>query len=195
MTKPPRAQGRPYEAHPMFDHPLYRDGWVNEAAVRAIWKPLVHPRHPGTKLHHEFPDMWTPLYWTGMTPAQRTALIDTAPWERDQGHNARPRHQWFLDLADAFTEVTFHGFTRDRYQWSIAVEGFDLIAPAERVLESVRWVDRSLASTAFSYGDDRRLHRIGDPGHAWQEREDRETGEDAHDPKDAGRWHHWRWWD
>jgi hypothetical protein len=54
-----------------------------------------------------------------MTPAQLAGLFDTAPWERDQGRNARPRHRWFLDLADAFPEVTLHGFTRDRFQWSI----------------------------------------------------------------------------
>jgi hypothetical protein len=139
MTKPAKAQGRPFEAAPMFDHPRYRREWVNEPEVRAIWVPLIHPRHPGNKTYHEFPDMWQPLYWTGMTPAQVAALFDTAPWERDQGHNARPRHQWSLHLADEFPEVTFHGFTRERYQWSICIEGFDLIAPADRVLECVRW--------------------------------------------------------
>ncbi|MGH2371295.1 MAG: hypothetical protein ACRDI2_24230, partial [Chloroflexota bacterium] len=189
------AQGRPYEGAPMVDHPLYREEWVNEPAVRAIWAPLIHPRHPGNKIYHEFPELRAPRYWTGMTPAQLAALIETAPWEREQGYNARPRHQWFLDLADAFPEVTFHGFTRERGQWSIVVEGFDLIAPAERVLESVRWVWHSLAGTEFSPGDERHLHRIGDPDHAWEERASYETGEDTHCPEDAGRWHHWRWWD
>src|SRR5262249_36883666 len=124
MPEPPKAQGEPHEAHPMFEHPRYREAWVNEPAVRAVWAPLVHPRHPLNRLRDEFPDMSTPAYWTGMTPAQLAVLFDTAPWERDQGHNRRPRHRWFLDLADAFPEVTFHGFTRDRSQHSVVVEGF-----------------------------------------------------------------------
>jgi hypothetical protein len=179
----------------MFDHPLYREVWVNEPAVRAIWAPLLLPRHPGNRLRAEMPDVQGPVYWADMTPAQLAALLETAPWERDQGHNARPRHRWFLDLADAFPEVTFHGFTRDTFQHSIVVEGFDLIAPAERVLDSVRWVELSLRRTEYSRGDDRHLHRIGDPDHADDERRYGETGADAHRPEDAGRWHHWRWWD
>ena len=90
--------------------------------------------------------------------------------------------------------MTFHGFTRDRYQWSVVVEGFDLVAPAERVLESVRWVGLSLASTDFSSGSDRHPLRVGDPDHAWEAREDGEDGEDAHAPAQAGLWHHRRWW-
>ena len=179
----------------MSDHPRYRREWVNEPAVRAIWAPLRHPRHPLNKLRDELPDAQGPVYWAGMTPAQLAALLETAPWERDRGYNKRPLHRWFLDLADAFPEVTLHGFTRDRFQHSIVVEGFDLIAPAERVLESVRWVDRSLAGTGFSRGDDTHLHRIGDPDHAADECAYHETGADAHRPEHAGRWHHWRWWD
>jgi hypothetical protein len=52
-----------------------------------------------------------------------------------------------------------------------------------------------LAGTEFSRGDERHLHRIGDPDHAWEERAGYETGEVAHRPEDAGRWHHWRWRD
>ena len=67
-------------------------------------------------------------------------------------------------------EVTFHGFTRERFQWSIVVEGFDLIAPAERVLGAARWIWHSLAGTEFGRGDERHVHRIGAPGRAWEER-------------------------
>ena len=195
MTKPPLAQGEPYRGGPMFEHPRSRREWVNEPAVRAIWVPLIHPRHPGNEGYADDCEAWRPVYWTGMTPAQLAALFDAAPWERDQGHNRRPLHRWFLDLADGFPEVTFHGFTRERFQWSVVVEGFDLVGPADRVLECVRWVWHTLAGTGFSQGDERHLHRIGDPDHAWEEREDHETGADAHRPEDAGRWHHWRWWD
>jgi hypothetical protein len=179
----------------MFEHPRYRRGWVNEPAVRAIWRPLVHPRHPANGGRDPDAGDRHPVYWARMTAPQLAALIDAAPWERDRGHNARPLHACFLDLADAFPEVTSHGFTRQRSQWSTVVEGFDPIAPADGVLECARWAWHTLAATPFSRGDSRHLHRIGDPAHAWEEREDDETGEDAHDPEDAGRWHHWRWWD
>jgi Uma2 family endonuclease len=68
--------------------------------------------------------------------------------------------------ADAFPEVTLHGLTRVRFQRSIAVEGVDLTAPAERVLESVRWIWHSLAGTEFGRGDERHRPRIGDSDHA-----------------------------
>src|SRR5262245_48884392 len=116
MPNPPRAQGKPYSSPPMFEDPRYRKAWVLEPDVRAICTPLLLPRHPLKQLRNELPGVRGPVYWAGMTPAQLAALLDTAPWERDQGHNARPKHRWFLDLADAFPEATFHGFTRDRLQ-------------------------------------------------------------------------------
>ena len=119
--------------------PRFRPGWTAEPAVEAIWRPLVDADHPFNRPEaeaHRREGGAFPYHWDGMTPNQLAALLELAPWERPHRVNVAPPAQWFLDpLAEYFPDVTFHGLIHTRVISQFAVEGFQLIAAADRVLE------------------------------------------------------------
>jgi hypothetical protein len=121
-----------------------------------------------------------------MPPAHLAALFDLAPWERQLGYNGRPVHQWFLDpLAEAFPDVTFHGLVHTQVS-QFAVEGFQLIAPADRVLELLAWLRDQRVPATWLDADS-----VLKPGDSVPLRPD-DWG--LHQ-EDDGRWHYWAWWD
>jgi hypothetical protein len=164
-------------------------------ATEALWRPLLDPDHPMNRLRRE--QGWAdddedsvgfPSYWCGMPPARLAAVFDLAPRPgiREAGHDARPRHRWFLDpLGEAFPDVTYHGFVRHRLGAS-QVEGVQLIAPPERVLELQAWLKRQRVPATAQHAD------------AWRKERDPiavrpdDWGLRRHDD---GLWHFWWWWD
>ncbi|MDQ3700056.1 MAG: hypothetical protein M3442_03935 [Chloroflexota bacterium] len=176
----------------MFDDPRYRQGWVLEPPIEGIWRPLLTPGHPFNRAEDESGPgarRGMPYAWSGMTPDQLAAIFDYAPWERAQGYNDRPVHAWFLELAEAFPEVTFHGFVHTTFQPRIVVEGGEVVAPAERVLELVKWIWDRHAWKDWSRPNDVHQHKIDGTVLNGEE------GANAHAPQDEGKWHHWFWWD
>jgi hypothetical protein len=169
------------------------DVWTSAPAVEAHWRPLLDPGHPMNRLRRE--QGWAddeegegfPYYWSGMSPAQLAAVFDRPPCPGIRGvHNARPRHQWFLDpLGETFPGVTFHGVVHHRLG-NFQVEGFQLIAPPARALELQAWLKRQKMPATAQHADEWRKER--DPIAVRPD----DWGLHRHDD---GLWHFWWWWD
>jgi hypothetical protein len=168
--------------------PRFRPGWTTEPAAEAIWRPLVDADHPFNRPEAQAPHTAMPHHWDGMTPNQLAALLDLAPWARQQRVNLSPPAQWFLDpLAEHFPDVTFHGLVHTEFA-QFAVEGFQLIAPSESVLEILAWLHTQ--RVPYPWPDD--VHyRQGDTIPVSPDDWDLHRENDG----PAGRWHLWWWWD
>jgi hypothetical protein len=171
--------------------PRFRLGWTTEPAVEAIWRPLVDADHPFNRPEVEADRSARgaiPYHWDGMTPGQLAAILDLAPWERRHRVNVSPPAQWFLDpLAEHFPDVTFHGLIHTKVA-QFAVEGFQLIAVADRILDLLAWLRTQRVPYPWPDGVQ---YRQGDtilvsPDDWDLHREDEGPG---------GRWHLWWWWD
>jgi hypothetical protein len=174
------------------DDPRFRPGWTTEPAAEAIWRPLVDPEHPcnqpgedGTLLQ-EAPNCIVPYYWSKMPPAQLAALLDLAPWECPLRPNGQPAFGWFLGpLAESFPDVTFHGYIHTRVA-QMRVEGFQLFAPADRVLELMTWLKGQKIPAS-------RLHVT-----EWRKEGDLmpvRPDDWGLERRDDGTWDFWWWWD